>query len=228
MDFMSDKNFRQLAEIIPAVSHETFADLCAYESLLRKWQPHINLIANSTVNNIWQRHILDSAQLYPLASDARNWLDLGSGGGFPAIVIACLLKQRNEENSSVAHIDLVESNGKKTVFLRQVIEALNLPASVHQERIEHILPALPAPQVITARALASLDNLCSYIAPLALKAEGRAPIALLQKGRLYEQEIAEAKQHWQFDTEIIPSRIDDDSVILLLRNVRVSANNFAA
>lgn len=224
---MSEDRFQQLAKIIPNVSRETFADLCAYEALLRQWQPHINLIANSTLAELWQRHILDSAQLFPLSPDAKIWLDLGSGGGFPALTIACLLKQRNAEleNTAAAHIFLIESNGKKVSFLRRVIQQLALPATVYQNRIEDKITDLPLPNVITARALSSLENLCAYIYPLMAAAGEGQILALLQKGGLAETEIAAAQQKWQFDLERHSSRLAADSVILAIRNLKKRGEN---
>jgi len=110
---MKSEHFTRLSQLILGVSRETFEDLCRYETFIYKWQSHINLVARSTVSDLWSRHIFDSAQLFPLQIKAQNWLDLGSGGGFPGIVIAILLKGRG-----TGHIDLVESNGKKAAFLR--------------------------------------------------------------------------------------------------------------
>lgn len=215
---MLKNKFQQLAHYVPNVSHETFADLCSYESLLRKWQPHINLVANSTLESLWERHILDSAQLYPGQEKAKIWLDFGSGGGFPALVIACFLKQRNRAAKQPAQIGLIESNGKKAAFLRQVIQQLSLPAQVYQNRIENIAAELPLPNVITARALAPLTHLFGYFAPLfAAAPQKHEMIALIQKGRNFLDELEEAKRHWHFTAEIKPSAVHSDSVIAVIR-----------
>jgi len=217
---MPKDNFQQLSQIIPNVSHETFADLCAYENLLRQWQPRINLIAASTLSNIWQRHILDSAQIFPFGHGAKSWLDIGSGGGFPALVLACLLKQYNAEKGKKSWINLIESNGKKAAFLRQVIYNLSLPAHLYQGRIENIITSLPLPDIITARALAPLDKLLSFLAPLFTRAGGKNTItALIPKGRDFKEEITLARQHWHFAAEIKASAVSSDSVIILIRHL---------
>jgi 16S rRNA (guanine527-N7)-methyltransferase len=122
---LSEQGFLELLKIFPHVSSELFEELCMYERLLRQWQIHINLVANSTLSDFWTRHILDSAQLLLLESKAEIWLDLGSGAGFPGIVIALFLK-REEKRS----IHLIESNAKKASFLHTVITKLSLPAKV--------------------------------------------------------------------------------------------------
>lgn len=219
---MQQQYFRQLVKIVPNVSHETFSDLCIYETQLRRWQTHINLVANSTLENIWQRHILDSAQLFPLQKEAKIWLDCGSGAGFPALVSACFLKQQNiESKQEKRHIYLIESNSKKTAFLRHIIQTLSLPATVYQNRIEDIIDSVPVPDVITARALASLEKLFIFFAPLFLKRKPKQNItALLQKGRNFMREVEQAQREWNFDMEIKPAVTESDSVILLIRNLQ--------
>lgn len=212
---MRDADFSQLQKIVPNVSRETFSDFCAYEALLRKWQPHINLVANATLPNLWQRHILDSVQLFPLQKTAIHWLDLGSGGGFPALVLAIMLKAQNRENTGSAFIDLVESNGKKAAFLQTVIAALSLPARVHNKRIESCYEDIAAPDVITARALADLSTLFTLIFPWCQK----KTVALLQKGRDYERECEEAGAKWSFDLVTYNSAMNEESVILEIRHL---------
>jgi len=208
---MSDQRFLQLSKIVLNVSRETFDDLCTYETLVRKWQPHINLIANKTLPDLWERHILDSAQLFPLQAEAMNWLDLGSGSGFPAIVLAIFLKARG-----TGSIELIESNGKKAAFLRTVIAALSLPATVHNIRIEDSYGIIRQPDVITARALASLSRLFDFIKPVV----NSQTIALMQKGRDYLCELDEVAAQWIFDLIKHTSVVDEDSVILEIRNLR--------
>jgi len=217
---MQQSDFQQLTDLIPNVSHETYQTLGHFADMLWQWQKHINLVANSTINDIWQRHILDSAQLFLFAPQAQHWLDLGSGGGFPALVLACLLKQQNQQSGAGASVTLIESNGKKAAFLREVIRRLELPAIVHQARIETILPKLPVPEIITARALSSLDALCGYIAPLMARPGGKACHALLQKGQSAAAEISEARRNWQFSIDIFPSRLQNESSVLVIRHIQ--------
>lgn len=138
-----------------AVSRETVERLVLYAERLRAWQPIKNLVAPSTLDAIWTRHIADSAQLAALAPEARRWVDLGSGAGFPGLVIAILLIGRDG-----AHVDLVESNARKCAFLREVVRETGAPAAVHAGRIEVVLPGLTVqPEVVTSRALAPLPML---------------------------------------------------------------------
>lgn len=198
-----------LKHILPSVSRETEEDLLRYEMLVRKWQPHINLVANAALTDLWNRHILDSVQLFPLHADKKIWLDLGSGGGFPGIVLAVLLK------TSGGYMNLIESNSKKASFLRTVIAELDLPADVHCFRIETMVGKIKTPDIITARALAALDPLLGLIQPFM----GEKTVSLLQKGRDYQREIAEAHKHWTFDLVKHNSRVDRESVILEVSNL---------
>ncbi|WP_208435497.1 16S rRNA (guanine(527)-N(7))-methyltransferase RsmG [Bartonella phoceensis] len=211
MEISTEQKYKALLDIIPSVSRETIDDLIQFETLIMQWNMHINLVSNTTIPVLWTRHILDSAQIYPLRSDFMRWCDLGSGGGFPAIVIAIFLKEKK-----TGHIDLVESNGKKVAFLRTVITQLNLPATVYHCRIEDVYKKIVAPEVITARGLAPLDTLLQLIFPLLTK----KTIALLQKGRDYAIEIKNASANWQFDLLKHKSKIDENSVILEISHVR--------
>ncbi len=116
------------------VSRETLMLLESYVEHLQHWQKTTNLVAPSTLSQIWSRHIVDCAQLLALQPQARHWLDLGSGGGLPGLVLACQLKELG------GSVDLIESNSKKAAFLRHVATSLNLPARVHAERIETATP----------------------------------------------------------------------------------------
>lgn len=130
------------------------AELDLYESLLRRWQPKINLVAVNTLADVWKRHFGDSAQAFMAAPAAHRWIDLGSGAGFPGLVTALLLK-----GVAGAHVDLIESDQRKAAFLRAVSRETAAPADVHIGRIEAILPHLPTPDAISARALAPLATL---------------------------------------------------------------------
>jgi 16S rRNA (guanine527-N7)-methyltransferase len=196
---------------IDRVSRETIGRLTDYVDLVGKWQRATNLVAPATLSDIWRRHVADSAQLVPLHPLARTWLDLGSGGGFPGIVIAILVAEAG------GRVDLVESDTRKSAFLRQAIRSLALPAAVHQGRIETVLAAWPtATDLVVARALAPLPQLLDLIAPLA----SRNIPAAFPKGRDHQAEIAEASRHWQFDLEKHKSRIEDGGVILGITHLR--------
>ncbi|MFK0685910.1 16S rRNA (guanine(527)-N(7))-methyltransferase RsmG [Ochrobactrum sp. BD67] len=203
--------FESLKAIVPAVSRETADRLIAFEELFRKWSKAINLASPSTLNELWTRHILDSAQLFPLAGDAKNWLDIGSGGGFPGIVTACFLA--DQPGSA---IDLIESAGKKAAFLRTAAGHLNVPAHIHSARIEAMWQKIETPQVVTARALASLNDLFGLAEPWLTNGAK----ALFQKGRDYQREIDESRVGWSFDLVQHQSAIDQASVILEISNLR--------
>jgi 16S rRNA (guanine527-N7)-methyltransferase len=157
------------------------------------------------LQDVWTRHILDSAQLAPLEPAALRWIDLGSGGGFPGAVMAVLLAER-----PAARIDLVESNKKKAAFLRTVLGALRVPAVVRNDRIEAATSLVPAPEIVTARALAPLPDLLNLAEPwLANGARG-----LFHKGRDYRAEVKESLNHWRFDLVEHPSVTEPGAVIL--------------
>jgi 16S rRNA (guanine527-N7)-methyltransferase len=196
-------------ELTP-VSRETLARLDRFVELLLETQSHTNLVGPKTVAELWTRHIADSLQLLDLAPDALIWLDLGSGAGFPGLVIACALADRPG-----AAVHLVESTTKKAVFLRHVVDALGLPAIVHHGRIEDLSPAVAA-DVITARALAPLDQLLGYVAPV-LKPGAKA---LLPKGQDIEAELTEAAKYWKLEVEFSASRTSPAGRILVLRGLR--------
>ncbi|PRD44372.1 16S rRNA (guanine(527)-N(7))-methyltransferase RsmG [Phyllobacterium phragmitis] len=208
---MREERFLQLRNLVPVVSRETFESLDAFESLFRKWSSAINLASPSTLSHLWERHILDSAQLFPLAPEARKWLDLGSGGGFPGVVLAILLKERADSS-----IDLVESNGKKAAFLRTAIAQTKASGRVHAQRIESMWSEIKAPDIITARALAPLNDLLSLSEPWLIS----GATALFQKGRDYRREIEESHDGWAFDLVEHPSAVGEESVILEIRNLR--------
>jgi 16S rRNA (guanine527-N7)-methyltransferase len=201
---------RERAPALTPVSRETVALLDRFVELLFATQSHTNLIGPATVAAVWTRHIADSLQLLDLAPAALTWLDIGSGGGFPGLVLACALADRP---NAVVH--LVESQGKKAAFLRQVVEALALPATVHHRRIED--GALDvAPDAVTARAVAPLPRLLDYVAPF-VKSGAKA---LLSKGQDVEAELTEAAKYWKIEAELAPSRTNPASRILIVRALR--------
>ena len=184
------------------VSRETEARLHAYADLLARWTSKINLISPATVPDLWDRHILDSLQILDAAPDNwTTWTDLGSGGGLPGCVVAICA-------SGDQHVTLVESDQRKATFLRTVQRELSLPTTILVERIETI--NLPPQDVVSARALAPMGKLLSFVAPL-LAPHGTA---LLPKGKSWEAEIAAAQASWAFDCDAIPSKTSEDARIL--------------
>ncbi len=203
---MTDR-LAEIRDVAGTVSRETLERLTAFEAEFRRWSARINLAAPSALESLWPRHILDSAQLCGLKPDATDWLDLGSGGGFPGAVVAILLRDRPG-----GRIELVESNNKKAAFLRAVLGALEAPATVHVCRIEAAFGRVRQPQVVTARALAPLPRLLALAEPwLAAGAT-----ALFHKGRDYAAEIAESRDGWRFDLVEHTSKIDPAGRILEL------------
>jgi len=187
------------------VSRETGDRLAAYLELLGHWQRRINLVAASTLADPWRRHILDSGQLVRLAPPAaRVWADLGSGAGLPGLVLSIL---------GAPEMHLVESDQRKAVFLREAARITAAPVTVHATRIE--TAALPALDVVTARALAPLDRLLSLAAPHL----GTDVTAIFPKGRQAQRELTEARAHWHMTAEIVPSLSDPQASILVLRGV---------
>ncbi len=153
---------RRAALSLVPVSRETEDRLTAYVDLLRRWQRIKNLVGASTLDTVWTRHIADSAQLVALAPDARAWVDLGSGAGFPGLVVAVLLRGRPD-----ARVELIESNERKCAFLREAVRVTGAPARVHAGRIEAALPSVQQPvDIVTARALAPLPDLLALSKPL--------------------------------------------------------------
>ena len=209
---MTPEEFAQAAD----VSRETLAHFVTYQELLTKWQRRINLIGPATVNDVWSRHFLDSAQLYPLLTAAlkgrrgpATLYDLGSGAGFPGLVLA--LMARGAGHPLTAH--LVESDRRKAAFLAEVCRATGLARAVtiHALRIEALpLERLPRADIVTARALAALPALLSLASPL-LAPHG---IALFLKGAKAALELTESTKHWTMQVERLPSRTDPSGTIL--------------
>lgn len=196
------------------VSRETVQTLLDFEMLLRKWTTAINLVSKSTVSEIWQRHISDSAQIFQyLPAGAKNWLDLGSGGGFPGIVVSILAR----ELAPGLRVTLVESDRRKATFLRQAAQQFGLDVVVLDKRIESIPPQ--AADVLSARALSPLSDLLSH-ASTHLHPAG---VAIFPKGARYNEELAEARSTWVFDVEIKPSCSDPGAAILVIRNIHRAA-----
>jgi 16S rRNA (guanine527-N7)-methyltransferase len=194
-------------ELTP-VSRETTARLDRFVEVLLEWQQRMNLIAPSTEPILWTRHIADSLQLLALASDAKRWVDLGSGAGFPGLVLACALA-----NTPGAEVHLVESKLKKATFLREAAQATGAPAIVHAERIEDFVKHAPHQiDIVTARALAPLPDLLDTAYPL-LK---RGGVGLFPKGQDVDAELTEAAKCWNIQTRLATSRTDQRSRIVIV------------
>ncbi len=192
------------------VSRETEMMFETYVALLRKWQSAKNLVGPATLDTIWTRHIADSAQLFSLAPDAKRWVDIGSGAGFPGIVLAIMGK-----STPGFHVDLVESNGRKCAFLREVVRTLRLPASVHNGRIEDVLDRLPGPiDVLTARALAPLSELLR----LGRKLLTTGTLGLFPKGQDLEDELTLAAKYWSIQATTAASITDARGRILVVQS----------
>ncbi len=196
-----------------AVSHETLEKLEVYAGLLIEWQKIKNLVAPNTLNDIWHRHFADSAQLFSLAPEAKIWLDIGSGAGFPGLVLAILL---SEKTKTLVH--LVESNSRKCAFLHEVVRKTGLIVEIHDQRIETLAESdkvIPA-DVVTARALAPLEKLFGLAVPFF----DSGTTGLFLKGREVTREMEAAKRHWCFNWDIIPSRTDPEGCVIEVKTLR--------
>jgi 16S rRNA (guanine527-N7)-methyltransferase len=209
---------RQNALAMFDVSRETIARLDRFVELLLVWQGRTNLISPSTIPSLWTRHVADSLQLLqlaeatpPRAGEGRVggiWLDLGSGGGFPGIVIACALA-----DVPGTQIHLIESNMKKASFLREAVRETKVPGIVHAARIETLVPVLgAAADYVTARALAPLPDLLEMVAPFLKKGAK----AFLLKGQDLDIELTKATKHWNIDAESVPSKTSKSGRILIV------------
>lgn len=187
------------------VSRETIQLLEVYESLLRSWQGVKNLVGPSTVNELWGRHFADSAQLLRLCPNAKRWVDLGSGAGFPGLVIAIFLKK-----TLGAHIDLIESDHRKCAFLRTVARETGAPASVHCGRIEDILPNFKNVDVLTARALADMEKLLAWTGDLIQN----GATGLFLKGQDVANELTIFSKYSSLTHKLVPSLTDPRASIV--------------
>jgi 16S rRNA (guanine527-N7)-methyltransferase len=187
------------------VSRETLDKLVLYGELLKKWQNSVNLVGKATLDDLWRRHMLDSAQLFPLIPPAcRRLLDMGSGAGFPGMVLAIM---------GARGVELVESDQKKALFLREAARATGTEVTVHGCRIEDMAPE-PA-DVVTARALAPLDRLLPWVAPFM----GPQSIGLFPKGVDVERELAAASRHWHMWYTCRTSLSDSRATILIINRL---------
>lgn len=188
------------------VPRETIHRLARYEELLSHWQKSTNLIAPSTLPQLWSRHFADSAQLLTLAQNARLWLDLGSGAGFPGMVVALLGAGRPG-----FRVHLVETSRKKCAFLAEVARATQAPVEIHAMRIEDLAETADrlAPDVVSARALAPLPRLFELVSPFF----GPGTRGLFLKGREASTEIEAARAAWDFAVRQHPSLTADSHIL---------------
>jgi 16S rRNA (guanine527-N7)-methyltransferase len=195
------------------VSRETIDKILIYEGLLRQWQKTINLVAPSTLDAVWSRHFADSAQLLAHApGDAKRWLDIGSGAGFPGLVLAIILGPREG-----AKVTLIESDTRKAAFLAEVARRTGAVVDIQPERIEKAATRskLGAVDVTTARALAPLPRLLELAAP----AFGTHTVGIFPKGREAEAEVNAARERWSFESALEPSLTDASGRIVVVRGL---------
>jgi 16S rRNA (guanine527-N7)-methyltransferase len=193
------------------VSRETEARLDRYVALLGEWQAKTNLVAPSTLPNLWTRHVSDSLQLLSLAPSAKVWMDLGSGGGFPGVVLACALAE-----TPGATVHLVERNAKKAAFLRESIRLTGAPGAVHLADIGNTVERFAGVvDCVTARAVAPLHQLIGFAEPLVK----RGAKALFLKGQDVEAELTEATRYWKIKPNLHSSRTGGQGWIVELDHI---------
>jgi 16S rRNA (guanine527-N7)-methyltransferase len=194
------------------ISRETAARLDRFVSVLRRWQPIVPLVSASTYPRLWTRHVGDSLQLYALSPHARVWVDFGSGGGFPGLVIACALA-----DDPGARVHLIERHGKKAAFLREAVRTSGAAAVVHQGPVDAVVRDLPGGvERVTARAFARLPVLVALAEPL-LK---NGAEALFLKGEDVGTELTEVAKCWKIDVNLIPSQSDPRGRIVHIRSAQ--------
>jgi 16S rRNA (guanine527-N7)-methyltransferase len=193
------------------VSRETESRLDHYAELLLEWQAKTNLVAPSTLPTLWTRHIADSLQLLDIAPSAKVWADLGSGGGFPGVVLACALAE-----TPGATVHLVERNAKKAAFLREALRVSNSPGQVHLAEIgDNVDRIVGVVDCVTARAVAPLHHLIGFARPLV----EQGAKALFLKGQDVESELTEATKYWNIKPQLHSSRTGGDGWIVELTSI---------
>ena len=194
------------------VSFDTMDRLSVHAALLKKWNPAINLVAKSTLNDLWTRHFLDSAQVFGVARLlSGRWLDLGTGGGFPGMVVAILAAELAPKMT----FTFIESDARKAVFLQNVSRETGVLVDVLTQRAEKAPPQ--AVDVVSARAMAPLRDLL----PLAQRHLKPAGIGVFQKGATHRQEMKEALETWRFQSDEYASTTDANAVILKFGDIRL-------
>ena len=192
------------------VSRETLNGFYEYETLLSKWNEKINLVSKNTLVDIWERHFLDSGQIIKhVEASGKRWVDVGSGAGFPGLVVALLLRDRKIDCDLV----LVEKNPKKGFFLKEVIRKLNLSVEVVNDNIDTLEP-LNA-DILTARAFSELNNLIE----IAFRHRKKEGICLFLKGENYRMELDKTLNYWFFDYDIIDSLSSSSGKIIRVKKI---------
>jgi 16S rRNA (guanine527-N7)-methyltransferase len=194
-------------QVLTGVSDSQLADLKRFQDMLAEWNAVMNLVGPATIATYWNRHVLDSWQLMPMAPEAKTWADLGAGAGLPGIVLAILLK-----DTPGAKVHLVESMAKRCRFLSEVTTALALPAQVHNARAEELDLKV---EIVTARACAPMIKLLGFSEPY-LK---RGAVGLFLKGQDVAAELSEAAASWKFDAELRPSQSDPRGRIVQVKRL---------
>jgi 16S rRNA (guanine527-N7)-methyltransferase len=202
---------RAAAFALTPVSRETEERLGRFVDLLLAWQKTTHLVSPASIPKLWTRHVADSLQLLDLAPNARLWVDLGSGGGFPGLVLACALA---EKPGALVH--LVESNNRKAAFLREAVRITGVPAVVQAMRIEKFVANFAAlPDAVTARALLPFESLMSHGFSLL----SRGALGLFPKGQDVGVELTHAAKYWNIDYNLVPSRTDSLARIVVVRGL---------
>lgn len=193
------------------VSRETIQKFEIYSAVLEKWNKNINLVSKSTLSEKWRRHFSDSAQIFDyIPEKAFSLTDLGSGGGFPGLVLAIIASEKRPN----FQVRLIEADNRKCAFLSEVIRKLNLNATLENERIE--LAKSQKSDIVTARALAPLKKLLNYVT----YHQNTSTVIFLPKGSNYKAEISEARKRWSFDLDEIASKTDPEGAILKITKLR--------
>lgn len=191
------------------VSRETLDRLELFADILVKWNPHINLVSRNSIQNLWERHIADSVHVFRVMPDARHWVDLGSGGGFPGMIVAILAADESPDSK----VTLIESDQRKATFLRTAARETGVACSVLSDRIEVVTPQQA--DVLSARAVADLSGLLEYVE------RHLAPggTALFPKGVTWQKEVEAAQRRWRFEMEAISSLTKQGAAILKITGV---------
>jgi 16S rRNA (guanine527-N7)-methyltransferase len=204
-----DNSDRDRALSLTPVSRETEERLALLVAELGRWQAAKNLVSSATLSDVWMRHIADSLQLYGLAPGAKRWLDLGSGGGFPGLVLGICLIDRPG-----GHIHLVESNARKCAFLRHAARVTGAPVTVHANRIEDVVDDFVGKvDVVTARALAPLPQLLDWCKELLRTGS----LGLFPKGQHLDSELTDSARYWKIQASTVSSVTDGAARILMVR-----------
>lgn len=211
-----DKGDRERALRLTPVSRETEERLALLVAELARWQKAKNLVSSATLADVWTRHVADSLQLFGLAPDAKRWLDLGSGGGFPGLVLGICLAETG------GHIDLVESNARKCAFLRHAARLTGAPVTVHVARIEDVVGEFTGKiDIVTARALAPLPSLLEWCKQLLRT----GTLGLFPKGQYLDAELTEASKYWNIQASTVVSVTDPAARILMIRGAEQRADS---